>query len=132
MRRSEPQAPARRTPPIERRRVSTSSRAVPMLMAFVGMAIVVATQAAQRGLLTGVEIGPMAYVVGGVLIVLGVLGVGRGESGAPDATGTGAGDDGPIRESGRDAEEADEEARLRETLREIDRIRRSTPPAHDR
>lgn len=97
---------------------------MPMLFAFLGFAIVVATQAAERGLLTGVTIGPMAYVFGGVLIVLGLLGVGRSETSEP-ATGEG---DGPIRESGRAADEADEEARLRETLREIDRIRRSSTP----
>ncbi len=96
---------------------------MPMLMAFLGFAIVVATQAAERGLLTGVTIGPMAYVFGGVLIVLGVMGIGRSETVDPETD-----DDGPIRESGRDADEADEEARLRETLREMDRIRRSTPP----
>lgn len=100
------------------RRPSGSSRAIPVVMAFVGVAIVVVTQAVQRGIVTGVTAEWPAYLVGGVLIVLGVLGFGRGDDGeaATDDVGTSGG---PVRESGRDPSEADEAEILRETLRRI-------------
>lgn len=100
-------------------RPSASARAIPLVMTFLGVVIVAAAQAAQRGFLTGVTIEWPAYIVGGVLIVLGVVGVGHREESAPPAEP----ETGPIRESGFDGSEPDEETRLRAILEKIERER---------
>lgn len=100
-------------------RPSASARAVPLVTTFLGVVIVAATQAVQRGFLTGVTIEWPAYLVGGALILLGIAGVGRREeSAAPPEP-----EKGPIRESGYDGGEPDEEARLRAILEKIERER---------
>lgn len=103
-------------PPARRRAPSLSSRLVPVLLTLVGLAIVVITQAVRRGVIVGVEVTSMAYVFGGVLIVLGIMGVGRRAEPEVDPAPAKAG---PPLESGRDPGEADEEADLRETLRRL-------------
>lgn len=102
-------------------RPSAAGRAVPMLVTFLGVLIVATTQAVERGIVGGIGLDRTAYVFGGVLIVLGIVGLGRRteEAEAPPAA------DGPIRESGREAGEADERERLEETLRAIERERRA-------
>ncbi|MBV5266442.1 hypothetical protein [Pinisolibacter aquiterrae] len=97
---------------------SASSRAVPVAMTLIGAAIIMVTQAVQRGLIVGVEVSSPAYVVGGVLIVLGVMGIGRREE-APPELPSARNKSGPIAESGREPGDPDEVEVLRETLRQI-------------
>lgn len=99
-------------------RPSASSRALPIVMTFAGVVIVGATQAVERGILTGVAIDWPAYIVGGVLIVLGLVGVGRSEA-EPSPT------DDPTRDEMSDADAPpDEKAELRNLLERIERERR--------
>lgn len=107
-------------PEAPRRRPSAASRAVPMLVTFLGVVLIIVTQAVERGILTGVPVDRTAYVFGGVLVVLGIVGLGRGDDDAAEEPA----ETGPIRESGRDPNEADELARLQETLRSIEQERR--------
>jgi len=100
---------------------------MPMLITFVGVLVVVATQAAQRGLIGFVKIDWPAYLLGGVMIVLGIAGLGRQTDEAPSEQR----EEGPVRESGLDETEADELRRLSETLRHIERARRAQLPDHD-
>lgn len=85
-----------RTPP-------ASARALPMIMAFLGILVIVLTQAVERGLVTGVTVEWPAYVVGAVMILFGIAGARRGASG-PDPV---VPDEGPIVESGHDPNEID-------------------------
>jgi hypothetical protein len=101
-----------------------SSRVVPIVMTFLGVVVVAVTQAAERGIVTGIAVEWPAYLVGGVLIVLGLLGVGRSEEAAASPPPK-ASEAGPIRESGRDDDEdLDEEARLRALIARIELERR--------
>ncbi len=105
---------------------SISSRLVPMAITFVGVLVVVLTQAVQRGLVTGVKVEWPAYLLGGVMIVLGIAGLGRRESGKTPPR-----EDEPTRESGLEPSDVDELERMNETLRHIQRARRSQFPDHD-
>ena len=90
----------RRPPRFERRpgiveglRGATGGRALPMLMTLVGFGVVIVTQAAQRGLITGIAVEWPAYIVGGVLILIGIRGLRGADPDDPP-------EQGPIRESG--------------------------------
>lgn len=107
-------------------RPSASSRLMPIVITFAGVLVVVGTQAAQRGLITAVKIEWPAYLLGGVMIALGIAGLGRQKDEAPPER-----EEGPIRETGLDDAEADELRRLSETLRHIERARRAQLPDHD-
>ncbi|NLH79510.1 MAG: hypothetical protein GX458_01525 [Phyllobacteriaceae bacterium] len=93
---------------------------MPIVITFVGVVVVTLTQAVQRGLVTGVKVDWPAYLVGGVLIVLGIVGIGRRES-EPTPTN----EDGPVEESGLAPSDVDELERMNETLRHIQRARRA-------
>lgn len=103
--------------PVEAGRPSTSGRVVPVVMTALGVVIVAATQAVQRGILTGVAIDWPAYILGGVLILLGLIGVGRSESEASSSLDPGV-------DADRGDEKAEKEAELRALLDRIERERR--------
>jgi len=118
--------PSSRGAPAENRRPSISSRVVPVVMTALGVVIVAATQAVQRGILTGVAIDWPAYIFGGVLIVLGLIGVGRGDGEASPIDPRADADRDDVSFEGRTPFEgkADEKAELRALLERIERERR--------
>ncbi|MER2604634.1 MAG: hypothetical protein ABTQ29_02275 [Siculibacillus sp.] len=86
------------------------TRPLPAIALMLGFAVIVLTQSVQRGLITGIDVDWQAYIVGGVMMVVGLVGL-RGEKPAPPST------IGPLRESGLEPEEADAEIRFQEDVR---------------
>lgn len=78
------------------------------VLLLVGFAVIVFTQAAQRGLIEGVVVEWPAYAVGGVAMVMGLLGMRRAEREPVPKD---------LPESGRTLEEVEEEAAYMEEMR---------------